>query len=95
MSDDPLIRKSPIEKIEAAIVGFLKAGGLNVKYLIAAFPDNPEEFDLGGADMVALVQYTGSRYAAPEATGAGQLRSAEFAIHLFLRSVGQPLRAPL
>lgn len=91
---DPLIRKSPIEKIEDAIVGFLKAGGLSSKYLITAFPDNPDEFDLGKAEKAALVQYTGSRYAAPEATGAAQLRSPEFAIHLFLRSVGQPIRAP-
>ena len=91
---DPLIRKSPVEKIETAIVSFLKAGGLSSKYLIAAFPDNPDAFDLGKAEKAALVQYTGSRYAAPEATGAAQLRAPEFAIHLFLRSVGQPIRAP-
>lgn len=100
MSDDvpapqgPLTRTSPIEKIEEAIVAFLKAGGLSSKYLIAAFPDNPDAFDLGKAEKAALVQYTGSRYAAPEATGSAQLRTPEFAIHLYLRSVGQPIRAP-
>ncbi|MGH1577708.1 Gp37 family protein [Planktotalea sp.] len=89
-----LIRKSPIEKIEEAIVGFLKQGGLSSKYLIQAFPEDPDEFDLGDAEKVALVQYTGSRYAAPEARGSGQMRAPEFAIHLYLRSVGKPIRAP-
>ena len=95
MSDDAtLIRKSPIEKIEDAIVEFLKQGGLSSKYLIQAFPDDPDQFDLGDAEKVALVQYTGSRYAAPEARGAAQMRAPEFAIHLYLRAVGKPVRAP-
>lgn len=88
------IRKTTIEHIEEAIVGFLKDGGLSAKYLIATFPDDPDKFDLGDAEKVALVQYAGSRYAAPEVLGGAQQRSAEFAIHLYLRSVGQPLRAP-
>lgn len=95
MSDDAApIRKSPVEQIEDAIVGFLKAGGLSSKYLIAAFPDDPEEFDLGDAEKAALVQYTGSRYAAPETRGSAQMRAPEFAIHLYLRVVGKPIRAP-
>lgn len=95
MSDDAaLIRKSPIEKIEDAIVDFLKQGGLSSKYLIQAFPDDPDQFDLGEAEKVALVQYTGSRYSEPETRGTAQMRAPEFAIHLYLRAVGKPVRAP-
>lgn len=95
MSDDTaLIRKSPVEKIEDAIVEFLKAGGLSSKYLIQAFPDDPDEFDQGDAEKVALVQYTGSRYAPPESAGSAQMRTPEFAIHLNLNVVGTPIRAP-
>lgn len=89
----PQLRKTHPEKIQDGIVTALHAGGLSSKYLIAAFPDNPEEFDMGKAEKVALVQYTGSRYEAPNATGSGaQWRRAEFAIHLYLRRANTPVR---
>jgi hypothetical protein len=89
-----VIRKTPIEKIEEGIIDLLKCGGLNVDYRIEAFPADPDMFDLGETDRAALVQYSGSRYADPEAFGAAQMRYPEFVIHLYLRSVGRPLRAP-
>ncbi len=88
------LRRSPVEEIVAAIVGFLQNGGLHADYLIDAFPDDPDKFDLGKAKRVALVQYTGSRYAPAQGTGTAQMRTPEFAIHLYLRSVGDPIRAP-
>lgn len=94
MNSVELIRKSPIEKIEDAIVEFLKSGGLSSKYLISKFPDKPDEFDLGQADKAILVQYTGSRYGAPDAMRGSQSRKPEFALHIYLRSMGAPVRAP-
>ncbi len=88
------LRLSPVEKIVEAIIGFLQEGGLHTDYLIAAFPDDPDKFDLGKAKRVALVQYTGSRYAPAQGTGAAQMRASEFSIHLYLRSVGDSIRAP-
>ncbi|WP_420011009.1 Gp37 family protein [Tateyamaria sp.] len=94
MSDQqPILRKTHLEKIEDGIVEALKQGGLSAKYLIDAFPDNPDQFDMDDLEKVALVQYTGSRYDAPGETGsAAQMRRAEYAIHLYLRRVSTPVR---
>ena len=94
MSDQqPLLRKTHLEKIEDGIVAALKEGGLSAKYLIDAFPDNPEQFDMEQLEKIALVQYTGSHYDAPAETGSrAQMRRAEYAIHLYLRRVGTPVR---
>ncbi len=90
----PLMPMTHLEKIEAGIVEALKQGGLSSRYLIAPFPDNPDAFDMSDAERVALVQYTGSRYAEPRETGSSaQMRRAEFAIHLYLRRLAQPVRA--
>lgn len=85
---------TPVEKIERGIVERLKVGGLSAEYLIQVFPDDPDAFDFGDAKKVALVQYSGSRYEVPDAIGAAQSQAPEFAIHLYLRSVGKPIRAP-
>ena len=91
--DKPLMRKTHVEKIEDGIVAALKEGGLGAKYLIDAFPDDPDDFDISKADKVALVQYTGSRYGAPEATGSSaQMRRAEFIVHVYLRRITTPKR---
>lgn len=83
-----------IEKIQNGMVAALKAA-LGAKYLIDVFPDKPEHYDTGKAEKWALVQYTGSRYSSPEDSAASaQARRAEFAIHLSLRAVGVPIRAP-
>lgn len=88
-----ILRKTHPEKIEEGIVRALREGGLSAKYLIDSFPDNPDAFDIADAEKVALVQYTGSRYEAPEASGSGaQWRRAEFAIHLYLRRASTPVR---
>lgn len=92
---DTAVRKTPVELIQDGIVQLLKDGGLSSKYLIQAFPDDPDSFDMGSAEKAALVQYSGSRYAPPTGTGnAAQMRRPEFAIHVYLRSVGKPVRAP-
>ncbi len=91
-NQQPLMCKTHLEKIQDGIVTALKQGGLSAKYLIAAFPDNPEQFDMSSAEKVALVQYAGSRYSAPGETGsAAQMRRAEYAIHLYLRRVSAPV----
>lgn len=91
---DTVVRKTPVELIQDAIVLFLK-DGLSSRYLIQAFPDSPDSFDMGSAQKAALVQYSGSRYAQPTGPGNGaQMRRPEFAIHIYLRSVGEPVRAP-
>lgn len=92
----PMLHKTPAEKIEEGIVAALKDGGLSAKFLIRAFPERPEALDMSDVQKAALVQYTGSRYTAPENTGSrGQMRRAEFAVHLYLRqatSGGRGLR---
>lgn len=94
MSDAPLLHLTHLEKVEAGIVEALRQGGLSSKYLIAPFPDNPDAFDMSDAERVALVQYTGSRYDAPGETGGSvQMRRADFAVHLYLRRLAQPIRA--
>lgn len=79
-----------IEQIQNGMIEQLK-GVLGATYLIDVFPDKPAEFDLGAADRAVLVQYTGSRYAAPEKSGQ-QSRRPVFALHLFLRALGQQMR---
>lgn len=82
-----------LEKIEAGIVSALKGGGLSSRFLISAFPDKPEEFDMGDAEKVVLVQYTGSRFDAPvETGGAAQMRHPVFAIHIHLTRVDTRVR---
>ncbi len=94
-ADKPILQKTHIERIEDGIVRALEGGGLSSRYLIASFPDNPDEFDMSNVERAALVQYTGSRYEMPGSTGSGaQKRRAEFAIHLYLRRVSVPVRAP-
>jgi hypothetical protein len=89
----PHLRRTHIETIAQGIIDALKQGGLSSKYKIEAFPDNPSQFDMSNLEKVALVQYTGSRYDAPNETGSGaQLRRAEYAIHLYLRQVGTAVR---
>lgn len=86
------LKPTHLEKIEAGIVAKLKAH-LGAGYLIDVFPDRPGDFDMGTAQKAALVQYTGSNYAAPDGTQSGwQQRSAAFAIHLQLRTLGQTMR---
>lgn len=85
--------KTHLEKIEAGIVDALKNGGLSSRYLIEIFPDKPEEFDFEGADKILLVQYTGSRFDAPEQAGSGmQMRAPVFALHLHLRRTQAAVR---
>lgn len=87
------MKPTHLEKIELGIVEALKAH-LGSSALIARFPDRPGEFDMGQARKAVLVQYTGSRYRAPEGTaGPRQMRGAQFAVHLQLRPLGEALRA--
>lgn len=86
------LKPTHLEKIEAGIVATLKEH-LGSDYLIDLFPDRPGEFDMGKATKAALVQYTGSSYAAPDGTRSGwQQRSPSFAIHLQLRTLGHTMR---
>ncbi len=86
------LKPTALEKIEAGIVALLKEH-LGSDYLIDVFPDRPGDFDMGKANKAALVQYTGSNYAAPDGTKSGwQQRSPSFAIHLQLRTLGHAMR---
>lgn len=86
------LKATHLEKIEAGILDLLKQD-LGSGYLIDLFPDQPGQFDMGQANKAALVQYTGSNYAAPDGTqSARQQRSAGFAIHLQLRTLGHAMR---
>lgn len=77
---------SHVEKIELGIVQLLKDGGLNARYLLDRFPARPDEFDLDNIDRAVLVQYTSSRYGAPEGHGSAQTRRPVFALHIYLRA---------
>ncbi|WP_299773154.1 Gp37 family protein [uncultured Tateyamaria sp.] len=86
------LKPTQLEKIEAGIVALLK-DNLGAGYLIDIFPDRPGDFDMGKANKAALVQYTGSTYAAPDGTKSGwQQRSPSFAVHLQLRTLGYAMR---
>lgn len=88
------LKLTQLEKIETGIVALLKEH-LGSDYLIDVFPDRPGDFDMGRANKAALVQYTGSTYAAPDGTKSGwQQRSPGFAVHLQLRALGHGLQGP-
>lgn len=83
-----------IEKIEAGIVDLLKAGGLDARFMICAFPDDPDRFDTSDFTHLAIVQYSGSRYKPGSSHGGAQTRLPSFAIHLSLRPAAGGVRGP-
>lgn len=86
------LRKTQLETIQDGIVVALQDSH-GAQYLIAIFPDQPEQFDMGNANQAGLIQYTGSRHSAPTGTGNGsQERRVEFAVHLYLRALGGSMR---
>lgn len=87
----PPAPQTHLEKIQTGIIDLLKSG-LSARYLIDGFPDDPSNYDMADASKIALIQYSGSRYAAPDGSiGNAQNRRPEFAIHLYLRRLGGPL----
>lgn len=79
-------RQTHIEQIESGIVQLLKDAGLNAKWLIETFPDNPDQYDMANVKLAALVQYAGSKYLPEEGHGGAQPRLSTFAIHLYFRA---------
>lgn len=77
-----------IDQIIDGLVEKLKDGGLAASYLIAAFPNKPDEFDMSGARIALLVQYVGSRYSGA-LSGGSQQRQANFALHLSILNASE------
>ncbi|WP_282093042.1 Gp37 family protein [Epibacterium ulvae] len=83
---------TPLEHIQTVLTDMIR-DRLGEDFYVAEFPDDPKQFDGRSYPRLVLVQYSGSRYGAPEDGRRGtQARRAEFAIHLRLSSSGAPVR---
>lgn len=83
---------TPLERVQKALTDMIR-DRLGEDFYVAEFPDNPAQFDGRNYARLVLVQYSGSRYGAPEDGRQGtQSRRSEFAVHLHLTSSGAPVR---
>ena len=78
---------SIIERIEEGIIDLLKSG-LSSAFYIAAFPDDPRNFDSAKMKAAALVHFAGSRYGLDgNGNPASQTRDLRFTIQLYLHNL--------